>query len=278
VFAGPVILGGDDLTDHGSRSGAGVNLEGWKYIELAVGNLLTNQTRAGTITADIAAIGSSANPSFTASNAGGAIGSAADVLGKSVAYFDGVTAINQFFADLVSGVINPRVIWLAGTDATNDIDAAEGAAITANAAIINSFVAAGGGIMAHGFGSTAYGWLGALLPGLSISGSCNSSGATLTAAGQAAFPSLNNNDIDSNAGPCHGSFIGNFGGLVPLALDGNRLPFIIGGGANTLIQCGEPGQAECPPQNVPVPHTIALLGIGLMGILASRRRGKVSAA
>jgi hypothetical protein len=272
TFAGPVILGGDDLTDHGSRTAGGVNLEGWKYIQLAIGNLLTNQTRAGAITSDVAALGSAANPSFSASNAGGAIGSAANVLGKTVAYFDGATAINQFFVDLVAGTINPRVIWIAGNGATNDVDSAEGAAITANASVINSFVAAGGGIMSHGSDSDVYGWLGALLPGLSDSGSCNSTGATLTAAGQAAFPSLTNGDVDANAGPCHSSFVGNFGGLVPLVLDGQGLPYIIGGGANTLIQCGDPGQPACPPQDVPVPQTLALIGIGLASALATRRR------
>ena len=274
AFAGPVILGGDDLTDHGSRSAGGVNLAGWKYIQLAIGNLLTNQTRAGAITSDVAALGSTANPSFTAGDAGGAIGSAANVLGKTVAYFDGATAINQFFANLVAGTINPRVIWIAGNGAVNDVDSAEGAAITANASVINSFVAAGGGIMSHGSGGDVYGWLGALLPGLSDSGSCSSSGATLTAAGQAAFPSLTNSDVDSNAGPCHSSFVGNFGGLVPLVLDGQRLPYIIGGGANTLIQCGIQGQPACPPQegSVPVPQTLALIGLGLASVLVTRRR------
>ncbi len=271
VFAGPVILGGDDLTDHGSRT-AGANQLGWKYIELAISNLLTNQTRAGVSTSDIAAIGSTPNPSFTGGNAGGAIGSAADVLGRTVSYFDGATAINQFFANLISGAINPKVIWLAGTNAVNNIDSAEGAAITANAAVINAFVAAGGGLMAHGSGGDAYGWLSALLPGLAEGGSCNSTGATLTAAGQAAFPGLTNNNVNGNAGPCHSSFSGNLGGLVPLVLDASGLPYIIGGGGSTLIQCGQAGQPVCPPQNVPVPQTVALLGLGLAAMAKLRRR------
>jgi len=44
--AGPVILGGDDLTDHGSRSG-NANLEGWLYIEKAVSGVVAGQTRPG---------------------------------------------------------------------------------------------------------------------------------------------------------------------------------------------------------------------------------------
>ena len=196
----------------------------------------------------------------------------ANVLGKSVLYIDGAAAINQFFADLASGVVNPRMLWMAGTNAINTLDASEGLALTSNAAAINGFGASGGGIMAHGSGIDAYGWLSALLPGLSDSGSCNSSGATLTAAGQAAFPGLSNNDINANAGPCHSSFVGNFGGLTTLAFDGGQLSYIIGGGAGTIIQCGQPGQPPCAT-NVPEPGTLPVAALGLLGLwFAARRR------
>ena len=258
AWAGPVILGGDDLTDHGSRVG-GVNQEGWLYIQLAVGNILASQTRAGAITSDIVALGAAANPAFNGGNAGGAIGSAADVLGKTVSFYDGDTAINQFFADLAAGNVNPGMIWLAGTGAVNDLVADEGTALTANAAAINSFVSSGGGLMAHGSGDTAYGWLNALLPGINEVGGCISSGATLTAAGSAAFPGLANSNVDSNAGPCHSHFEGNFGGLTTLAIDANGLSYIIGGGADTVIQCGLPGQPACPT-DVPEPNLISSAG------------------
>ncbi len=47
AMAGPIILGGDDLTEHGSRSGLGVNLLGWKYIELATSNFANQSDSRG---------------------------------------------------------------------------------------------------------------------------------------------------------------------------------------------------------------------------------------
>ena len=245
AWAGPVILGGDDLTDHGFRDGLGQNQDGWLYIEKALDNLDSGVTRPGPFTVDIAALGSAGNvacpPACSGGNAGDAVQSAASNNGLTVQFFDGAAAISGFFTSLGTGAVNPRIIWLAGTDASNDLDTAEGAALTANANAIASFVASGGGLMSHGCDDVdecvdAYGWLTQLLPGASAVTGCDSDGAMLTPAGMAAFPGLSNSEIDSNVGPCHNHFEGNLGSLQILANDADALPFIIGGGSGTVIQ------------------------------------------
>ena len=187
------------------------------------------------------------------------------MLGKTVTYYDGAAAINQFFIDLAAGTVNPAMLWIAGTGASNDLDAAEGAALTANAANIAAFGGSGGGLMAHGSGINAYGWLSALLPGLVETTTCNNP-VTLTAAGQTAFPGLTNADVD--AGPCHSTFSGNLGGLQVLATDTGGLSVIIGGGAGTTIG-GTIGPIPTLSQ-----WGLLLLGVALAYLGATRlRRG-----
>ena len=243
---GPVLLGGDDLTDHGSRSGTN-NINGWLYIENAIKSVSSQSKRPGTITVDIAALGS-ANPNgtFTGGNAGGAIGSAAQKAGLTVAYYDGAAAINTFFADLAAGRVNPKMIWTAGTGAANNLDSPEGGALTANATAINNFVISGGGVMSHGSGATAYGWLTALIPGIVESSNC-SNPLTFTPYGKTVFPTVTDADISS--GPCHSNFSGNLGGLQIIAKDTQNLNIIIGGltGAGGIAVNLEGGHAlTCP--------------------------------
>jgi hypothetical protein len=245
AFAGPVIIGGDDLTDHGRNTGStngsgactGNNIQGWLYIENAVANLLRDETRAGEHDVDILAIGS-AESSSCSGNAGAAAGSAAWANNATIRYCDGANGINQCFADLASGEVNPKMLHMMGTGASNDIDSTEGPVITSHAQEISDFVASGGGLLGHGSGTNAWGWLGTLLPGINFSGSCNNSQAVLTPEGQAAFPLITNANIRS--GPCHNSFSGDFGGLIVLAFDSNQRAFILGleGGLGGSIEEG----------------------------------------
>ncbi|MEW6583649.1 MAG: DUF11 domain-containing protein, partial [Actinomycetota bacterium] len=222
---GPVILGGDDLTDHGRVDTAtGDLVDGWLYIQKSLENLSPKVTRANDNS--IAALGSAASTS-TSGDAGAAIGLAGAKVGLTVNYFEGAAAINDFFAQLQSGAAKPRIIWIAGTGAGNDMDSAEIAAVAGNAAAIDAFVNSGGGLMSHGdadvYGTpTNPGWLTTLLPGIEVVDQGGPSGdLLLTAAGTAAFPGLTNANISS--GPWHNHFRGNLGGLDVLAVS-NSIP------------------------------------------------------
>lgn len=291
---GAVILGGDDLTDHGGRDCSAmpqVNHTGWLYMEKALVNISAQATRPGPYTATIAALGSASAPLCgNDGDAGAGIGSAADKAGMTVLYYEGATAINQFFTDLASGAVNVKIIWTAGTGAGNDLDSSEGAALVSNASAINSFVASGGGLLSHGSGTTAYGWLTTLLPGIDFTGSC-SDPLTLTAAGIAAFPGLTNADISS--GPCHNSFSGNLGGLGILAKDTSDLNAIIGGlssggggiiggGGHHSISCSFPAQTVGTAasltltSDLPAPNIWFLIGGALPPGLSLSSGGVIS--
>jgi hypothetical protein len=271
AFGGPVILGGDDLDDHGSFNGT-VNVQGWLYIQTALQTLLATSTRPGATPNTVAALGS-ADDGAAFNSGGGAIKSAAAQLSPpaTVTYYDGAAAITQFFDDLASGATNPAVIWIPGNDVGNDIDAAEGAVLTSHAIAIKNYINSGGGLMSHTGGPNVYGWLTVLLPGIVNDQICNSTGATLTPAGIATLPGLSISDIDINAGPCHSSFSGSLGVLQVLATDGDGLNFIIGGGPGTLF-----------PAPIPTLSEWAQIGMAALlvggGLLALRRRREPSPA
>ncbi len=233
-LGGPVILGGDDLTDHGSVDGGGNALEGWLYIQRAIENIGPNVTRSGN-DGSIAALGSAAGSVATSGDAGAAIDLAGSKTVRTVTHYEGATAIDTFFTDLASSAADPAIIHLAGSGASNDFDGAEETAITAHATEIAAFVSSGGGLLSHG---TFYGWLTALLPGASTVVT-SGGGLYFTADGLADLPSLTAPDI--NAGPWHNYFEGDLGGLKVLVrssavLDSNDedAAVIIGGAQVTF--------------------------------------------
>jgi hypothetical protein len=293
--AGPVILGGDDADDHGFVVG-GTNLNGWLYIQRGFENLLPAVGNGNTVALCLGCNGSLAQNAFAsgfdlATKPAGwtreTISGAADI----TTYFAGTHASGRSLA-------NTGLLYFP-TDAGNvggGITSAELAVLNANAAQINTFVAgagtpaAGGGLFAHdeSFQTGGWGWLTALIPGIVVNTcfngdvSCNDLQLTITPAGIAAFPGLADADVD-NATPWHAFFSGNLGGLSVLVTGPGEnapgspafteQPVIIGGGAGTVIGCGQPGQPLCPT-SVPQPASLILVGSGLFGFAAIRRWAK----
>lgn len=241
AVGGPVILGGDDLTDHGSADPVTGDLQdGWLYMEKAIANISPKVGRPND--GSIAALGSAEDLVALDDNAGAAIGRAAAKNGLSATYYDGETAIRGFFTQLQAGLVKPRIIWIAGDGAANDLrDLGPGdneyQALIDNAGAINDFVNAGGGLMSHGtarvYGIPANdggtpldptddipavpGWLTTLLPGIEVVDNGAGTGdLTLTPAGIAAFPGVT--DPNVGAGPWHNHFRGDLGGLEVLAV------------------------------------------------------------
>jgi len=256
-LGGPVIIGGDDLTDHGNLDGNGKPAQGWLYIQRALENISPKVTRAND--GSVAALGS-APSTFFCCDAGAGIGFAAAEAGLPVTYYNGEDAIRGFFAQLDAGTANPRIIWIAGNGAGNDLASGPGnepAALVDNATKIGDFVNAGGGLMSHG---SEFRWLFGLLPGLTAV-CCGWSGdLELTPEGTAAFPGVTNTDV--NAGPWHNHFEGNFGGLQVLVksnvindANGNDAAVILGGAAVQL-----PGAITLEPASATNPvgstHTV----------------------
>jgi hypothetical protein len=235
--AGPVILGGDDLTDHGRVDSSGQPQEGWLYLQKALANVSSQVTRPNDGT--VAALGSSSAPPENSGDAGAAIGVAAAGAGLGVTYHDGDAEIKAFFARLGAGQQRPRIIWLAGSEASNDLGSCSGSeqqAISANAAALDDFVSNGGGLISHG---TCYDWIKTLLPGIDAKETGSSDDLFLTPDGLAAFPGLTDQDI--NAGPWHNHFEGNFGGMRVLVRSrnvkdaaGQEAAVVIGGSAVTI--------------------------------------------
>ena len=244
ILAGPIVVGGEDLSGHGSYSG-GTTVGGWHYIQVILDRMLQpgNVTRPGH-DGSIAALGCSPGTETT-ENGGAAIHFAAEVaLGKTVRYYDGASEIDGFFAALAAGTVNPGVIWISGTGAnSNDQDPSEVAAINCrHGESLRQFINSGGGVFSHGYGN--YDWLTGILPGLvevvvpSLE-ACYADGAQLTPQGAAAYPGLSVSDFDITAGgPCHAHFEGNLGPFQPIAVDRIGRPYILGANATIPAQTG----------------------------------------
>lgn len=281
AHAGPVIIDGTDANDHGSASGSPItNQNGWLYMQRALENLATNvNPLASQVVVNIGATSGQARNSITSAfNLSTLPG-----LGWSLMHVDGAAAVDAWLAGLSTS--NTGILYLTTFGLTGgDADAAERTAINNRAAEINNFVGGagnatlGGALFAQGeVGTNAFGWLSTLIPGITftdVGGGGISTNMTLTPAGTAAFPGLTNTAL-AGADPWHGYFGGNLGGLSVLATapdnQGVTRNVIIGGGAGTILQCGEPGQPPCP-RTVAEPSAALLILPGLVLLSLMRRR------
>lgn len=288
AWAGPVVIDGTDANEHGGVSGSG-NFGGWLYMQKVLENLRpavgNGQTQVVTLGTTLGTTARNAIQSaFNLSNLPGN--------GWTITHLDGTTAIGNYFTGVgTTTLANTGILYIPTVgNAFGDMTLAELGIVNANAAAINTYVSGagtpllGGGLFAQGEspGTTgAYGWLTTLIPGIVVTdvggGSAGATNITLTAAGAAAFPGLTNLDL-VNADPWHNYFSGSFGGLSVLGtapqVGGFTRNIILGGGAGTVIGCGQPGQAPCPPQ-VPEPSTLLLLGSGLAALGWAKRKMKV---
>lgn len=253
AYAGPFILSGTDADDHGSATAA-ANLDGWLYMQKVLENLAPAVTNGNTV---VVSLGS--NPGSTAGDAAASAFEKSSLpgLGWTFQTVNGAADITTF---LSGGAAGAGIIMLdSGSNVGGGASSAELDAIAADAASLNTFVGNGGGLFSQANG---FGFLGALGLGVTVANESDT-GIELTAAGIAAFPGLTNADL--SAGPYHQVF-NNVGAIPVLGLSeftGNNV--IIGSSSGSIVDPGTPGA-------IPEPMTAAVLGIGLLGLGAMRRR------
>ena len=255
--AGPFIISGTDSDDHGSNNGV-ANVGGWLYMQKALENLGGAVSNGNKL---VVTLGTSGSTAGTAASSAFAFSALAPTW--SIGSVDGTTDITNFFNGTGAfNTGNTGIIMIdSGDNVGGGISSAEEAILTANAAALNAFVGAGGGLFAQ---ASDLGWLAALVPGIvvtDIGTGGDSSALLLTAAGTSAFPGLTNGDLSS--GPWHHYFSG-YSPLSLLAESTSGFDVVIGGVGGSIT---DPG-----PIGVPEPLTVTLFGAGLAGAAALRRR------
>jgi hypothetical protein len=263
VYAGPFILDGTDADDHGFASG-GANQGGWLYIQKGLENIAAGASLSRT-QKTIAVLGSDLGGEAANAVQSAVALSALSAAGWSVVLLND-SEISDFFNN-AGGTLdssNASVIYMDSTsnNVGGGLSGSEQTIIDGFATEINNFVGSGGGLFTH---SQGYGWLSALIPGLTVFGEA-ATGISLTAAGNSSFPGLA--DADLSTGPYHSAFSNT--GIVPIlgrgTASGNAI--ILGGAGGSIIDPNTGGVPE------PAAWAMMLTGFGLVGG-AMRRRPSV---
>lgn len=255
AFAGPFILAGTDADDHGFANVSG-NQDGWFFMQKAIENIAAGSSLT-TTNRVVVSLGSSGS-ALTAAQSAFNLSSLAGAGGWT---FLSVTDLTN--ASFATSIASAGIIMLdSGGNIGGGLTDAEEAVLTANSVALNSFVGGGGGLFSQ---AGDYGWLSALVPGLTRVSSSDT-GLTLSAAGLAAFPGLNNGDL--SAGPWHNYFTG-VGSIPVLATGINNVAVIIGAAGGSITD-------PTPTPAIPEPSTYALMALGLAGIAALARRRKAA--
>ena len=262
---GPIQLGGDDANDHGGSDWLDHDndvatpdvvtvLDGWKYIEVSLKQMLATEQRAGA-TNSIAVIGTDGTSAYVTGegwteNDGGVscvnddssdtycmmevIRAELDRLNgataaPTVTYYETAAEVTAFFNALTAGTTNVAVVYIPGDDGVNDLGEGEDndqvdddqtatsnmeQALMDSASDIATFNVQGGGLLSSG-SDNYLSWLSVLIPTIGIADEPTSSEIGMTADGAALWVGLYDEDIYA---PWHNHFTGSLGALKVLGL------------------------------------------------------------